>query len=275
MLLCMKDCKMNYLDKLESESIYIFREAFNQIKNLGMLWSVGKDSNVMLHLARKAFFGSIPFPVLHVDTSYKISEMITFRDEMAKKWELDLRIGQNKIALNNGMKPENGRVNCCTALKTEGLKGLLKKEKLNAVFAGIRRDEEGTRSKERIFSPRNQENKWNIKDQPPEFWDQYKTDFAPNTSLRIHPILNWKEIDIWRYIEREKIPFVSLYLAKNGKRYRSLGCSPCSSKINSNASSVREIIEELEQLNTSEREGREQDKESEDAFERLREGGYM
>jgi sulfate adenylyltransferase subunit 2 len=266
---------MNDLDRLEAQSVYIFREAFNRLDKIAMLWSIGKDSNVMLWLARKAFFGHVPFPVLHVDTSYKIPEMIEFRDRMAKEWNLPMIVGQNKAALEAGMHPSQGRVNCCSALKTEGLKTLLAENGFTGVFAGIRRDEEGTRAKERVFSPRNDTNEWDVRDQPPEFWDQFKTDFAPGTHLRIHPLLAWTELDVWRYIAREGIPVVDLYFAKNGQRYRSLGCAPCTGSIASTASTVEEIIAELETTKTSERAGRAQDKESEDAFERLRAAGYM
>ncbi len=143
------------------------------------------------------------------------------------------------------------------------------------VIVGIRRDEEGTRAKERVFSPRNETAEWDFKDQPPEFWDQFKTDFAPGTHLRIHPLLHWGELDVWRYIERENIPMVDLYFAKNGRRYRSLGCGPCTGTVPSTATTVAEIIEELQTTRISERSGRAQDKESEDAFERLRSQGYM
>jgi len=266
---------MNHLDALESQSVYIFREAFNKIDKLAMLWSIGKDSNVMLWLARKAFFGHVPFPAVHIDTSYKIPEMIEFRDRMAKEWGLQMIVGQNKAALDAGMGPEKGRVVCCTALKTDGLKATIGAHGFTGVIAGIRRDEEGTRAKERVFSPRGKHAEWDFRDQPPEFWDQFKTDFAPGTHLRIHPLLHWTELDVWRYIQREKIPVVDLYFAKDGRRYRSLGCAPCTGTIASTATTVAEIIEELETTNVSERSGRAQDKESEDAFERLRVEGYM
>jgi sulfate adenylyltransferase subunit 2 len=266
---------MNDLDTLENQSIYIFREAFNRLDKIAMLWSIGKDSNVMLWLARKAFFGHVPFPIVHVDTSYKIPEMIEFRDRIAAEWNLPLIIGSNTAALAAGMGPQLGRVKCCSALKTEGLKQTLAQHGFNGVFAGIRRDEEGTRAKERVFSPRNEQAEWDVKDQPPEFWDQFKTDFAPGTSLRIHPLLAWTELDVWRYIRREGIPVVDLYFAKNGQRYRSLGCAPCTGTVASTASTIDEIIEELESTRIAERSGRAQDQESEDAFERLRAGGYM
>ena len=266
---------MDDLDQLEAQSIYIIREAFRKFKKLGMLWSIGKDSNVSLWLIRKAFFGHVPFPLLHVDTSYKLPEMIEFRDRFAKEWNLNLIIGQNKAALDAGMNHTLGRITCCTALKTDGLKMLLDEHGFEGVFAGIRGDEEGTRAKERIFSPRGKDSAWDVKDQPPEFWDQFKTDFEPGTHVRIHPILRWREIDIWRYIKRENIPVVSLYFAKDGRRYRSLGCAPCTGSIESTASTLDEIIAELEATKVSERSGRAQDKESEDAFERLRADGYM
>lgn len=266
---------MNHLDALESQSMYIFREAFQSLDKLAMLWSVGKDSNVLLWLARKAFLGHVPFPVVHVDTSYKIPEMITFRDRMAKEWGLDLIVGQNIKALEAGMGPEKGKVICCSALKTEGLKATLAEHGFTGVFAGIRRDEEGTRSKERVFSPRGENAEWDFRNQPPEFWDQFKTEFAPGTHLRIHPLLHWTEIDVWRYIQREEIPVLDLYFSKNGKRYRSLGCAPCTAPVESEAATLDEIITELETTRVSERSGRAQDQETEDAFERLRTEGYM
>lgn len=266
---------MNDLDALESQSIHILREAFNRLDKIAMLWSIGKDSNVMLWLARKAFLGHVPFPIIHVDTTYKIPEMIEFRDRVSREWSLPIIIGKNQAALDAGMSPEQGRVTCCSALKTDGLKAVLAEHNFTGVIAGIRRDEEGTRAKERVFSPRNEQAEWDVRDQPPEFWDQFKTDFAPGTHLRIHPLLAWSELDVWRYIRREGIPVVDLYFAKNGRRYRSLGCAPCTGSVESNASNLDEIIEELETTRLSERAGRAQDKESEDAFERLRAGGYM
>jgi len=266
---------MNELDALENQSIFILREAFNRLDKIAMLWSIGKDSNVMLWLARKAFFGHVPFPVVHVDTHHKIPEMIEFRDRVAREWNLPLVIGSNDAALAAGMGPHRGRVECCMALKTEGLKQVLSQHGYTGVIAGIRRDEEGTRAKERVFSPRNEAAEWDVRDQPPEFWDQFKTDYAPGTSLRIHPLLAWTEIDVWRYIKRESIPVVDIYFARDGRRYRSLGCAPCTTPIVSNATTVDEIIAELETTRIPERAGRAQDRESEDAFERLRAAGYM
>ena len=266
---------MDHLDRLEAQSVYILREAFNRIDKLAMLWSIGKDSNVMVWLARKAFFGHVPFPVLHVDTSYKIPEMIEFRDRMAAEWGLNLIVGPNRAALDAGMNHTLGRVTCCSALKTDGLKALLDTYGFTGVIAGIRRDEEGTRAKERVFSPRGQDNAWNVKDQPPEFWDQFKTEFPAGTSVRIHPLLHWTEIDIWRYTLREGIPTVPLYFARDGKRYRSLGDKDITNPVESNATTIPEIIAELETTKVAERSGRAMDHESEDAFERLRAAGYM
>ena len=266
---------MSELDALESQSIYILREAYNKIGKLGMLWSIGKDSNVLLWLARKAFLGHLPFPLIHIDTSYKIPEMIAFRDRMVEEWGLELIIGRNTAALEAGMGPEKGRVVCCTALKTEGLKRTIEEHGFTGIIAGIRRDEEGTRAKERVFSPRGGDSRWDFRDQPPEIWDQYKTEFPDGTHMRIHPLLHWSELDVWRYIGRENIPLVDLYFAKDGKRYRSLGCAPCTAPIASTAATVDEIIAELEDTRIAERAGRAQDQEAEDAFERLLVDGYM
>jgi sulfate adenylyltransferase subunit 2 len=267
-----------HLDRLESQSIYLIREAFAKFENLAMLWSIGKDSNVMLWLARKAFFGTVPFPCVHVDTSYKIPEMIAFRDQLAKEWGLELVVGQNTEVLKSGETFPNGkatRVECCGRLKKDALQETLHSRGYTAVFAGIRRDEEGTRAKERYFSPRGKDFEWDFKDQPPELWDQFKTDFEPGTHLRIHPLLHWTEINIWEYIEREGIPVIGLYFAKNGKRYRSLGCAPCTSPVDSQAVTIPEILEELRNTKVAERSTRAQDAESEHAFEQLRAQGYM
>jgi sulfate adenylyltransferase subunit 2 len=266
---------MSDLDALESQSVYILREAFNRIDKLAMLWSVGKDSNVMIWLARKAFFGRVPFPVIHVDTSYKLPEMIQFRDRMAKEWGLDLIVSSNRAALDAGMSHEKGRVTCCTALKTDGLKSVIADHGFTGVIAGIRRDEEGTRAKERVFSPRGSDAAWNFRDQPPELWSHYNLDPPPGAHLRVHPLLAWTELDVWRYIERESIPVVNLYFAQGGKRYRSLGCAPCTQPISSQAATVGEIITELRGTHVAERSGRAQDRESESAFETLRANGYM
>jgi sulfate adenylyltransferase subunit 2 len=263
------------LDALESQSVFILREAFRKVEKLGLLWSIGKDSNVMVWLARKAFFGRVPFPVIHIDTSYKLPEMIEFRDRMAREWGLDLIVGQNSQALAEGMNHTKGRVTCCTSLKTEGLKEVIQRHGFTGIIAGIRRDEEGTRAKERVFSPRAENAEWNFRDQPPEFWNHYNTAYPPGVHLRIHPLLHWTELDVWRYVRRENIPMVDLYFARNGRRYRSLGCGPCTGTVASEAADVDDIIAELESTKIAERAGRAQDQEAEDAFERLRAQGYM
>lgn len=293
---------MDYLEKLEAQSIYIFREAYREFKNLAMLWSIGKDSTVMLWLARKAFFGHVPFPLVHIDTSYKIPEMIDFRNKLAMDWKLNLIVGQNKNALSNKLTYPDGntdRLTCCKNLKTNALKNTLSGEgtryKLNlengefsedtdrtpytGVIVGVRADEEGSRSKERYFSSRDKNNDWDVADQPPELWNQFKTDFAPNTHIRIHPLLDWTEVNIWEYIYRENIPIIPLYFDDGtGSRYRSLGCYPCTKPVESNASNLFEIIEELKNgkfADIAERSGREQDKEGGGTLEKLRRNGYM
>ncbi len=293
---------MNHLGKLESKSIYILREAYRDIKNLCMLWSIGKDSTVLLWLARKAFFGHVPFPLVHIDTHFKIPEMIQYRDNLARQWRLNMIYGENYEALNRKQTFPDGnvdRLTCCKLLKTEALKHTLagdwpryrmnhevgayeadtNKEPYTGVIVGVRADEEGSRSKERYFSPRDKENEWDVADQPPELWNQFKTDFAPGTHVRIHPLLDWTELNIWEYIAREKIPTVSLYYNQGtGKRYRSLGCWPCTGPIESEARTVDEIIEELRSgklKNIAERSGREQDKEDGGGLETLRKDGYM
>jgi sulfate adenylyltransferase subunit 2 len=270
---------MDYLSKLENQSVYILREAFNKFDHLAMLWSIGKDSTVLLWLARKAFLGHVPFPLVHVDTTYKIPSMIEYRDRLVKEWGLQLVVGKNEAVLASGVTFPNQRatrVECCGALKKDGLKAVLDKHHYTGVIVGVRRDEEPTRAKERYFSPRDKNMEWNVEDQPPELWDQFKTDFQKGTHIRIHPLLHWTELNIWEYIERENIPVIPLYFDNGkGERYRSLGCAPCTFPIKSNARTVPEIIEELRHTKTSERSGRAQDKESEDAFEKLRRDGYM
>ncbi|MHB9024820.1 MAG: sulfate adenylyltransferase subunit CysD [Armatimonadota bacterium] len=266
---------MDHLDALENQSVFILREAYKKFKKLAMLWSIGKDSTVLLWLARKAFFGHCPIPLVHIDTSYKIPEMIAFRDQIAREWNLRMIVGQNKEALDAGMCPAMGRLVCCTALKTEGLQQVMTEHGFTGLILGIRRDEEGTRAKERYFSPRDKNFEWNYKDQPPELWDQFKTDFDKDTHIRIHPLLRWTEIDVWKYIQREQIPIVDLYYARNGERYRSLGCAQCTGRIKSTATTIEAIIEELQSTNTSERAGRAQDQEDTYAMQKLRAKGYM
>jgi len=267
------------LDELESQSIYILREAYSQIEKLAMLWSIGKDSTALLWLARKAFCGHVPFPLVHVDTTYKIPSMIEYRDRLVRDWKLELIVGKNEAALHQGRTYPKGhatRVECCSWLKKDALKQVLDKHHFQGVIVGVRRDEEPTRAKERYFSPRDKQMEWNVTDQPPELWDQFKTDFARGTHVRIHPLLHWTELNVWEYIERESIPVIPLYFADSkGERYRSIGCAPCTFPVKSNARTVHEIVEELRASRTPERAGRAQDQESEDAFEKLRRDGYM
>lgn len=264
---------MDHLNSLESKSIYIFREAFNRMEKIALLWSLGKDSNVMVHLARKAFFGHVPFPVLHVDTERKFPEMYEFRDHYVKEWGLNfIRELCPGVEEMDQTLPPAAR---SAARKTAGLKLAIEKYGFTALFAGIRRDEEAIRAKERIFSPRGVDGSWDFRNQPPEFWDHFKTDFPPNTHIRVHPLLQWTELDIWQYTKREKIPIIPLYLSKNGKRYRSLGDKDITSPVESSASTIDEVIEELKTTKQTERAGRAMDHETEDAFERLRSDGYM
>jgi sulfate adenylyltransferase subunit 2 len=264
---------MDRLDELEAQSIFIFREGFARLKRLALLWSLGKDSNVMIWLARKAFFGRVPFPALHVDTGKKFPEMYAFRDRYAVEWNLDLLVEPcPSIESVDATLPPAAR---SAARKTEGLKLALAKYGFDGLFAGIRRDEEATRAKERVFSPRGIEGGWDVRDQPPEFWDHFNASPPPGAHLRIHPILHWTEADIWAYTRREGIPIISLYLARDGKRYRSLGDADITSPVASQASTIDEIITELDGTKVPERSGRAMDHESEDAFERLRVAGYL
>lgn len=264
---------MNHLDALEAESLYILREAFAKLDKLAILWSLGKDSNVVLWLCRKAFFGHVPLPVMHIDTGKKFPEMYAFRDRYAEEWGLNfLREECPPVEATDPTLPPASR---SAARKTLGLKAAVAKHGFRGLVAGIRRDEEAIRAKERYFSPRSADSSWDLKDQPPEFWGQYMTSFPDDVHVRVHPILHWTEIDIWRYTKRENIPVIDLYFAKNGKRYRSLGDQDITHPVASTASTIDEIIEELESTKIPERSGRAMDHEAEDAFERLRSAGYM
>lgn len=293
---------MHHLDQLEARSVHILREAYANFRSLCMLWSIGKDSTVLLWLTRKAFYGHVPYPLVHIDTSFKIPEMIAYRDRLALEWKLNMIVGQNREALEARQTFPDGavdRITCCRLLKTEALKNTLSGEwprlRLNhvtghyevdqntepytGVIVGARADEEGSRSKERYFSPRTRTSEWDVGEQPPEFWNQYKTEFAPGTHVRIHPLLDWTELNIWEYIERERIPTVSLYYDQGtGKRYRSLGCEPCTNAVESDATTVGQIIVELRTgkfANIAERSGRAQDKDDGGGLETLRRDGYM
>ncbi len=303
---------MDHLDQLEQQSVFIFREAFRHFERLCMMWSIGKDSTVLLWLARKAFFGHIPFPLVHIDTSFKLPEMIRYRDRLAMEYKLTMIVGQDeatiaakntfpdKFKANPAMSKDEqdiARRECCSLLKSGALKATLHgtgvrrrlnlstgayeidpdREPYTGVIGGARSDEEGSRSKERYFSPRDKNNAWDVGDQPPELWNQFKTDFAPGTHVRIHPLLDWTELNIWEYIKREGIPTVSLYYDQGaGTRYRSLGCGPCQSPIQSTSKNVDEIITELKSgrlRNIAERSGRLQD--GKHGLEELRRDGYL
>lgn len=267
---------MDHLTSLENKSIYIIREAYYRFRDIAMLWSVGKDSTSLLWLCRKAFFGKIPFPIIHIDTSYKFPEMYRFRDEYAREWNLNLLVGRNEAQIEAGMGPDKGmKLDCCNELKTNALKQVIARYGLKAILLGIRRDEHGIRAKERVFSPRDDNFSWNYENQPAELWDQYKATAAEDNHLRVHPMLHWTELDIWKYVRAQKIPITDLYFSKNGKRYRSIGCVTCCSPIESAARNVDEIIHELETSHTSERAGRAQDKEDAYTMQKLRSLGYM
>jgi len=286
---------MTQLDELEEQAVYILREAYRHFEDLCMLWSIGKDSTVMLWLARKAFFGHVPFPLVHIDTAFKVPSMIEYRDRLAREWGLTMIVGQNRQALAEGMNHTKGRLNCCRALKTDGLRhtldgswprlrmgsdGQYREEEDRTAFTGVivgaRADEEGSRSKERYFSPRDENSDWDVGDQPPELWNQFKTEFAPETHVRIHPLLDWTEVNVWEYIERENIPIIDIYFDKGqGTRYRSLGCECCTGTIDSTARTTGEILVELRRTNVPERAGRAQDQEDTYAMEKLRREGYM
>jgi sulfate adenylyltransferase subunit 2 len=266
---------MDYLDELESKSIYIIREAYRQFPDIALLWSIGKDSTTLLWLTRKAFYDQIPFPVLHLDTSYKFKEIYEFRDSKAKEWGLNLIVARNDEAIAGGMSPAKGRLNCCNSLKTDALKMAIERYRFKALLLGIRRDEHGIRAKERYFSPRDQDFKWDYRNQPPELWDQYKSKQADDDHIRVHPLLHWTELDIWQYVKREEIPIVNLYFARDGKRFRSIGCESCCAPVDSSADSLSKIVEELETTTTAERAGRAQDKESAYVMQKLRSLGYM
>jgi sulfate adenylyltransferase subunit 2 len=294
---------MDRLEELESQSMYLIREAYANFKNLCMLWSIGKDSTVMLWMTRKAFYGHIPFPLVHIDTAYKIQSMVEYRDKLALELGIDMIYGMNKEALKKKQTFPDGnlnRIECCRVLKTTALKKTISgewpryrlnhktrkyeidrnREPYTGVIVGVRADEEASRSKERYFSARDKKADWDIGDQPPELWNQFKTDFEPGEHIRIHPLLDWSELDVWTYIEREKVPVTNLYFDQGeGKRYRSLGCWPCTKPVESTAKTVHEVVEELESGKFSkiaERSGRDQDKEDPGGgLELLRRGGYM
>ena len=289
-----------YLKELESEAIFILREVVAEFKKPVMLYSVGKDSSVMLHLARKAFFPSkIPFPLLHVDTGYKFREMYEFRDSFTKEIGVNLIVYRNEDAIEKEFHPsKNGIAKCCGALKTQALLDALDKYNFNAAIGGARRDEEKSRAKERIFSFRDTFGQWNPKSQKPELWNIFNGEIDENESVRIFPLSSWTETDIWNYIKHEKIKITPLYFSKNRKmiiqdkslipaegsenqpstmvesRFRSLGCMPCTGAVRSNATNIDMIIDETIKAKRSERETRIIDHGSNSMEDKKREGYF-
>ncbi len=264
---------MDHLDRLESETIYILREAKAALQPISMLWSMGKDSTALLWMARKAFLGEVPFPVVLLDTGMELPEVYAFRDQIAKDWNLQLHneICPPEESTDPTLPPQSR----AAARKTEGLRNYIARNQSKAIIAGIRRDEQATRAKERVFSPRRPSGEWDVLDQPPELWGTYTLTAPHDGHIRVHPLLSWTELDIWRYTARENIPYVPLYLAKDGWRYRSLGEKNITKPIRSNAATLEEVMEELASTVEPERAGRSMDHEAEDSFERLRRSGYM
>ncbi len=278
---------MDHLDELESQSIYLLREAYHSFSNLCMPWSMGKDSNVLIWLSKKAFGGKIPYPLLHIDTTYEFPEMLEFREWAVKYYDLDLivkinedaRAGRGSYTTSIGYETHDP-VTVTHELKTVALQQIMAEKKFDALITGIRRDEDPTRAKERYFSPRTADFEWDYKDQPPEFWNQFTTAVEPGEHIRVQPLLDWAEVDIWRYIERENIPIPQMYFARKGEdgqfyRFRSLGCWPITKPVVSTAANIQEIIAELMVTKTSERAGRAQDHHERNAMQKLRAKGFM
>ncbi len=257
------------LKTLEEKSIYIIREAKLKFKNIAALWSMGKDSTTMLALTRKAFLGKIPFPVIHVDNGIDFPETYAFREYLAKKWDFKVIVGHSEI------KPDMVGSACCGKNKPETLKKIMAEYGFDALIVSIRRDEHGIRAKERYMSPRDKNWKWDYKNQPAELWDDYSSKLDVKGHVRVHPLLDWNELDVWRYVKQEHIPTNPLYFSRNGFRYRSLGCTHCTIALKSNAKSVDDIIKELEVTKVEERSGRAMDKEREMVMQKLRALGYM
>jgi sulfate adenylyltransferase subunit 2 len=294
------------LERLEAESIHILREAVAESERPVMLYSVGKDSAVMLHLARKAFFPSrLPFPLLHVDTTWKFQAMYAFRDRMVREVNAELIVHRNPECLALGINPfDHGSAVHTDMWKTEGLKQAIDEHRFDVAFGGARRDEEKSRAKERIFSVRSAQHRWDPKQQRPELWQLYNARLQPGESLRVFPLSNWTELDVWQYIAREHIPIVPLYLAaprpvvdRNGTlimvddermrlldgevpmvkqvRFRTLGCYPLSGAIESTASTLPEIIGEMLISTSSERQGRLIDHDGAASMEKKKQEGYF
>jgi sulfate adenylyltransferase subunit 2 len=255
------------LDKLEEESIFILREAVTSFHNVAGLWSMGKDSTVMLWLARKAFLGKVPFPLIYVDNGADFKETYDFRDEWAKKWNL------NVTTVKSVMPKDISHGECCAINKADAVKKILNEKGYTALIVSIRRDEHPLRGKERYMSKRDKEFKWDYKNQSAELWNTYATNLQKGEHARIHPLLDWTEQDVWQYIKREKIPINPLYFSRFGFRYRSLGCKKCSVGTASQAKNVDDIIKELKKSKDGERAGRSSEKEK--AMQSLRALGYM
>ncbi|MDN7136757.1 sulfate adenylyltransferase subunit CysD [Pseudidiomarina sp. 1ASP75-14] len=297
---------LTHLQQLEAEAIHVMREVVAECGNPAMLYSVGKDSSVMLHLARKAFApGRIPFPLLHVDTTWKFREMIAFRDKMAAKHGFKLLTHTNPDGLKQNIGPfTHGSATHTDIMKTQALKQALNQHRFDAVFGGARRDEEKSRAKERIFSFRDENHRWDPRNQRPELWNIYNTRIKPKESLRVFPLSNWTELDIWQYIYRESIEIPSLYFAakrpvveRDGTlimvddermplepneqpqqkmvRFRTLGCYPLTGAIESSATTLPEIIQEMLLATTSERQGRVIDHDSSGSMEKKKMEGYF
>ena len=302
----MQDYKLTHLKQLEAESIHIIREVAAEFDRPVMLYSIGKDSAVMLHLAMKAFYpGKPPFPLLHVDTTWKFREMITFRDQMAKKLGFDLIVHINPEGVEQGIGPfTHGSEKHTDVMKTEGLKQALNHYQFDAAFGGARRDEEKSRAKERVYSFRDKNHRWDPKNQRPELWNVYNGKVNKGESIRVFPLSNWTELDIWQYIYLEKIPIVPLYFAaprpvverdgtlimvdddrmplKPGEtpeirtvRFRTLGCYPLTGAIESTAAALPEIIQEMLLATTSERQGRLIDHDQAGSMEKKKKEGYF
>jgi sulfate adenylyltransferase subunit 2 len=297
---------LTHLKKLEAESIHIFREVAAEFDNPVMLYSVGKDSAVLLHLARKAFApGKIPFPLLHVDTNWKFKEMIAFRDKIAKEYGFELLVHQNPDGIAMGMGPfTHGSAKHTDVMKTQGLKQALNQYGFDAAFGGARRDEEKSRAKERVYSFRDKNHRWDPKSQRPELWNVYNGRVNKGESIRVFPLSNWTELDIWQYIYLESIPIVPLYLAEKrpvverdgtlimvdddrmpigedeeiqmkSVRFRTLGCYPLTGAVESTATTLPEIIQEMLLTKTSERQGRVIDHDSAGSMEKKKMEGYF
>lgn len=267
---------MPRLRRLEGETCSLLYEAHLRFPKSAMLWSMGKDSTVLLHLARKTFRGRLPFPVVHIDTSYKFPQIYAFRERLAREWDLPLHIARNDQALEQGMGPDQGRTACCHALKTRALLDYLQQHELQALILAIRRDEHAVRAKERIFSPRTSSAEWNYREQPPELWGLSCVEPTEGEHVRIHPMLEWTEEDVWAYAHEHRVPMLDLYFATNGgQRYRSVGCQPCCHPTAGTADTIPAILKELRNRREAERAGRAQDKEEEHAMLKLRSLGYM